>query len=176
VPSEANGQTEDLISGNSQSPAIQSSGTDRSGRVRPVDEQTDGLDELGTIALQNSSGKIPIARKIEIDCRAGSLQVGNRTVYFGAPNAVSLRDAMPAIVQELQKEMATWGRAGMTFRWQPKLMCVVYSGGLEMYYGLRMVLIGSPIEIDHVIALEDEMDWSDSVLLQRVAGLGSGME
>ena len=122
---------------------------------------------MGSLALPALGGKISIGRSIEIVCRSGSLHIGNRPVYFGAADAVSLRSGTGAIVQELQQVMATWEPAGMTFRWQPKLLCVVYSGGLEMYYGLRAAFAGSSIQIDHVIAAEDEMDLSNTLFLDR---------
>jgi hypothetical protein len=165
VPGAADGTIEDLISGASSSAASRPSAIGAPGRIRPMSEETDTLEEIGSLAFPTSSGKIPIARKVEIDCRVNSVHIGNRPVYFGAPNVASLRNGIAAIVPELQKEMATWGPAGMTFRWQPKLLCVVHSGGIEMYYGLRMALIGSSIEIDHVIAAEDELDWKGSLFL-----------
>jgi hypothetical protein len=133
-----------------------------------ADDENDQIPAMATLALPATSGKIPVSRKIEIECRADGLMIPGRTVYLSIPNAASFRGAVSTLVGEVEREVARWGPPGLTFRWQPKLLCIVRADGLEMYYGLRAALVGSSIDIEHLILAEDEMDWSDSLFLRHL--------
>jgi hypothetical protein len=149
--------------------AQQVSGTSGTKQIRWGEAESDDVSEITGLVVPASNGRISIARHVEIFCRSDSLRLANRQVYAGRPDVAILRRKLGAIAQGVQREVIKWGPPGMTFQWRPKLLCLVHSDGLEMYYGLRLALIGSSIEIDHVILAEDEPGWDETMFLHEVA-------
>jgi hypothetical protein len=139
----------------------------RSARA-PAREARDLSADVPSWAFATSNGKVPVSRTIEIDCWAANLAVRGRGKNVRVSSPARMSQAFTTLMHELDLEVAAWGPAGMTYYWQPRVLCLVHPGGLEMYYRLRELLTGSPVELEHVILAENEFDFDESMFLHAV--------
>ena len=112
------------------------------------------------------AGQIAIPRKIVVDCSANTLIAGPLAVHIDLPRAGSLQSAIDQLMDEIDHQQSTWGPPGLTFRWEPQLVCRVHADGLETFYRLRFALAGSSIKIDHVLVSSVDSDVGQTMFLR----------
>lgn len=120
------------------------------------------------LAPTPSNGKILVSRTIVLDCWEDSLVLRANKIAIPFPESEPSREFIAHLVRELEREVMSWGPSGMTFRWKPTLLCMVHPGGLGAYHRLRTAFVGSSIELSHLIAVDDRLDWDDSIFLRRL--------
>jgi len=124
---------------------------------RPVDAGASGATAGFSLpANPQSSGKIPIPRAIVADCAANGLVLESRKKVIAISEAESIELAVEQLLGAVEREVSSWGPPGMTFRWEPRLVCRVHSDGLETFYRLRFALAGCSLAIEHKIGQADD--------------------
>jgi hypothetical protein len=107
-----------------------------------------------SLSRGDTSGPIPIPRKIYAECTANRLLIWPDAREIELPASGQLAEPLAELADEIAREVATWGPAGTTLRWQPQLICRVHADGLEAFYRLRFALAGGPVQIDHECAFD----------------------
>ena len=136
--------------------------------AHPPHKGTHGDSVLAMPGNPASGGKVTVPRNIEVFCGARSLVVGKNRTIIPVPESGPGEQTRERIMDEVSREMMSWGRPGLVFVWEPRLLCYVHADGMELSYWLRFIAAEQSIPVEHQIIAEDSLDWSGSWFLNEV--------
>jgi hypothetical protein len=139
-------------------PSVSAAASDSLNSAAIGSDDGDPADTILGASLQAGTGGILVRRTIFVECTADGVRVlpGGDVI---APTALAMDPFAPnALIRQVRRHMAGWGRPAATFRWRPEIVCHVRPDGLEAYYALRFVLAGTGIPVTQRLVSDTDID------------------
>lgn len=135
--------------------------------VSPENQSSDVPPPTGHLYSGPTGEPIAIPRTIELECTADRIVVWSQQAVI--PTTLEADEMLQRLEEVVTREVASWGRAGSTFRWEPRLLCYVHSAAVNTFYRIRFSLLGGRYSVDHEI-IPDELSgdwWSGEGVMDR---------